>query len=93
MGLRRYSCPPSQFSNSRSALTLPPITYRYQPGRTALRDMILPGGYKLKKGSVLILALHHLHMNSHVWTSPDNFDPDRWDTESVKNRHKAAYVP
>lgn len=26
----------------------------YQPGRTARVDMILPGGYKLKKGSVVI---------------------------------------
>lgn len=65
----------------------------YQPGRTALRDMILPGGYKLKKGSVLILALHHLHMNATVWESPDKFDPDRWDTDAVKQRHKASYVP
>lgn len=65
----------------------------YQPGRTALRDMVLPGGYKLKEGSVLILALHHLHTNSKIWENPDKFDPDRWDTDAVKHRHKAAYVP
>ena len=65
----------------------------YQPGRTAQKDMILPGGYRLKKGSVVIIALHHLHMNPNVWDNPERFDPDRWDTQQVKNRHKAAYVP
>ena len=65
----------------------------YQPGRTAQRDMILPGGYRLRKGMVVIVALHHIHMNPKVWDNPDRFDPDRWDTEQVKNRHKTAYVP
>jgi cytochrome P450 len=65
----------------------------YQPGRTAQRDMILPGGYRLRKGTVVIIALHHIHMNPKVWDNPDRFDPDRWDTEQVKNRHPTAYVP
>lgn len=65
----------------------------YQPGRTAQRDMILPCGYRLRKGTVVIVALHHIHMNPKVWDNPNRFDPDRWDTEQVKNRHKTAYVP
>jgi cytochrome P450 len=39
----------------------------YQPGRTAQRDLILPGGYKVKKGTVVIIALHHIHMNPKIW--------------------------
>ncbi|GIJ87145.1 hypothetical protein Asppvi_006049 [Aspergillus pseudoviridinutans] len=65
----------------------------YQPGRTAKVDLILPGGYKLPQDSVVIGALHHLHNNPDVWSNPARFDPDRWDTEEVKNRHKAAYIP
>ncbi|KAK1138499.1 hypothetical protein N8T08_002449 [Aspergillus melleus] len=65
----------------------------YQPGRTARVDMILPGGYKLPEESVVIGALHHLHNNPDVWSNPTRFDPDRWDTEEVKNRHKSAYIP
>jgi cytochrome P450 len=65
----------------------------YQPGRTAKVDMILPGGYKLPQDSVVIGALHHLHNNPDVWSNPARFDPDRWDTEEVKNRHKTAYIP
>ncbi|KAJ9372752.1 hypothetical protein DTO282E5_2479 [Paecilomyces variotii] len=65
----------------------------YQPGRTAKVDLVLPGGYKLAKDSILIPALHHIHNNPQHWDNPGRFDPDRWDTPAVKNRHKAAYIP
>ncbi|GAB7334986.1 hypothetical protein MBLNU13_g06854t1 [Cladosporium sp. NU13] len=65
----------------------------YQPGRTAQRDLILPGGYKVKKGTVIIVALHHIHMNPKIWDNPEIFDPDRWDTEKVKNRGRTEYMP
>ncbi|KAH8695415.1 putative cytochrome P450 monooxygenase [Talaromyces proteolyticus] len=65
----------------------------FQPGRTAKVDLILPGGYKIPKDSVLIPALHHIHNNPDIWDNPARFDPDRWDTEEVKKRHKAAYIP
>lgn len=55
--------------------------------------MILPGGYKIPKGSVVIPAIHHIHNNPNIWDNPHRFDPDRWETEEVKGRHKAAYVP
>ncbi|KAJ5789289.1 uncharacterized protein N7518_006300 [Penicillium psychrosexuale] len=65
----------------------------YQPARTAKVDMILPGGYKLPEESIIIPALHHIHNNPAVWSNPARFDPDRWDTAEVKNRHKTAYIP
>jgi cytochrome P450 len=65
----------------------------YQPGRTAQKDLILPGGYALKKGTVVIPAIHHIHHNPKVWDNPDRFDPDRWEGEQAKTRHKGAYVP
>ncbi|KAI2732314.1 hypothetical protein CBS147332_1453 [Penicillium roqueforti] len=65
----------------------------FQPGRTAKVDLVLPGGYKLAKDSVILPALHHIHNNPDLWDNPYQFNPDRWDTEAVKNRHKAAYIP
>jgi cytochrome P450 len=65
----------------------------YQPARTAKVDMILPGGYKLPEDSIVIPALHHIHNNPAVWSNPARFDPDRWDTAEVKDRHKSAYIP
>lgn len=65
----------------------------FQPGRTTKTDVILPGGYHLPANSVLIPALYAIHMNPHVWDNPMRFDPDRWDTEAVKKRHRCAYIP
>ncbi|KAJ5331116.1 cytochrome P450 monooxygenase [Penicillium atrosanguineum] len=65
----------------------------FQPGRTAKTDLILPGGYRLPKDAVVIPALHHIHNNPALWDNPNRFDPDRWDTDAVKSRHKAAYIP
>jgi cytochrome P450 len=65
----------------------------FQPGRTAKVDLILPGGYKVPKDSVVIPAIHHIHNNPALWDNPSVFNPDRWDTDRVKNRHKTAYIP
>ncbi|KIX09416.1 uncharacterized protein Z518_00496 [Rhinocladiella mackenziei CBS 650.93] len=65
----------------------------FQAGRNATKDMILPGGYKLPKGAILIPNFPAIHTNSAHWSNPHRFDPDRWDTDEVKNRHKAAYLP
>ncbi|KAI1160115.1 cytochrome P450 [Nemania serpens] len=65
----------------------------YQPARTSKVDMILPGGYKLPKDSVVIPAIHHIHTNAALWDNPARFDPDRWDTDKVKNRPSGSYMP
>lgn len=51
------------------------------------------GRYKIPKDSIVIPALHHIHNNPDLWDNPQRYSPDRWDTEEVKNRHKAAYIP
>ncbi|KAI1736259.1 putative cytochrome P450 [Xylaria scruposa] len=68
-------------------------TTSFQPARTARADIVLPNGMRLPKGSVVIPEIHHLHHNVQVWENPSRFDPGRWDTERVKSRHRAAYIP
>ncbi|KAH6611626.1 cytochrome P450 [Trichoderma cornu-damae] len=65
----------------------------FQPGRTAKTELILPGGFRIPKDAVLIPALHHIHNNPELWHDPAKFDPDRWDTDAVKNRQKGSYIP
>lgn len=65
----------------------------FQPGRTTKTDVVLPGGYRMPPNSVIVPALYAIHMNPAVWRDPFKFDPDRWDTEEVKNRHRCAYIP
>lgn len=65
----------------------------FQPGRTSKTDVVLPGGYRLPANSVIIPALYAIHTNPAIWHDPFRFDPDRWDTEEVKSRHRCAYIP
>ncbi|KAI1826870.1 cytochrome P450 monooxygenase [Xylaria intraflava] len=68
-------------------------TSTFQPARTARKDLVLPNGMQLRKGAVVISEVHHLHHNDRVWENPTRFEPGRWDTEQVKSRHSAAYIP
>ncbi|EFX05854.1 cytochrome p450 monooxygenase [Grosmannia clavigera kw1407] len=65
----------------------------YQPGRTAKADLVLPGGYRLPRDTILIPALHHIHNNPAVWDNPTRYDPDRWDTPAAKAVPKGAFMP
>lgn len=65
----------------------------FQPGRTAKVDCIVPGGYKLPAGAVVISALHAIHNNPSIWSHPEKFDPDRWGTDEVAKRPKNSYMP
>ena len=65
----------------------------FQPGRTSKQEVILPGGYRLEPGSVVIPAIYSIHTHPDLWQDPLKFNPDRWDTDDVKNRRRCAYVP
>ncbi|KAF6804431.1 cytochrome P450 82A2 [Colletotrichum musicola] len=65
----------------------------FQTARNAREDVVLPGGYFLPKGAVIIPTFPSLHKNPQHWDNPTRFDPDRWDTEEVRGRHKMAYTP
>ncbi|KAJ7445116.1 cytochrome P450 [Mycena latifolia] len=65
----------------------------FQPTRQAQKDVIMPGGFFVPKGSQVTVALHSLMINTEYWKDPLTFDPDRWGTEEVRKRHKYAYIP
>lgn len=65
----------------------------FQPGRTTKTEVVVPGGYRLPPDSVMIPALYAIHTNPAIWRDPFRFEPERWDTEEVKNRHRCAYLP
>ena len=65
----------------------------FQPGRTTKTEVVLPGGYRLPPDSVIIPAIYAIHTNPKVWRDPFRFDPDRWDAQETKDRHRCAYVP
>ena len=65
----------------------------FQPARVTRKDCILPSGYKLPAASVIIVAINAVHNNPAVWSNPHRFDPDRWNTDEVKDRPKGSYAP
>ncbi|KAJ6455918.1 cytochrome P450 [Mycena vitilis] len=65
----------------------------FQPTRQAHKDVIMPGGLLVPAGAQVTVALHSLMVNPEHWKDPLTFDPDRWGTESVRKRHKNAYLP
>ena len=50
-------------------------------------------GRKVPKGSLAILSPWHLHRHERLWENPDDFDPDRWQTENGKACKREAYIP
>ncbi len=48
---------------------------------------------KVKKGSMVILSPWHLHRHERLWEQPDEFNPDRWETENGKQCNREAYIP
>ncbi|KAJ7442447.1 cytochrome P450, partial [Mycena latifolia] len=65
----------------------------FQPTRQAMKDVIMPGGLLVPKGSQVVVALHSVMKNPEHWKDSLTFDPDRWGTEEVRKRHKYAYIP
>ncbi|KAJ7472797.1 cytochrome P450 [Mycena latifolia] len=65
----------------------------FQATRQAMKDVIMPGGILVPKGSQVTVALHSVMKNPEHWKDPLSFDPDRWGTEEVRKRHKYAYIP
>lgn len=64
----------------------------YVIGRTALHDFTLDG-YTIPRNSVVLLSPFVTHRDPRYFPDPMKFDPDRWDPERQRDRHKFAYYP
>ena len=60
--------------------------------RSALEDDIV-GGYKIPKGSLLILSPYVTHRHPAFWPEPERFDPARFHPAHAKCRPRFAYFP
>lgn len=68
-----------------------PHNASFQPGCTTKTDVVLPGGYRLPADSVIVPDA--IHTSPEVWRDPFRFDPDRWTSDAVKNKHRCTYIP
>ncbi|KAI1328519.1 putative cytochrome P450 monooxygenase [Xylariaceae sp. FL0255] len=67
----------------------------FQTARNAKQDVVLPGGYLIPKGSIVIACFPSIHKNPTHWDNPTRFDPDRWMKEgfAAEKTHQGSYTP
>ncbi|MFN3823993.1 MAG: cytochrome P450 [Pseudorhodobacter sp.] len=74
----------------REALRLyPPVPMMVRENRCPerLRDR------DVTPGAQMVLSPWHLHRHARIWDRPDDFDPDRWQTEEGRTCARDAYIP
>ncbi|OQE20866.1 hypothetical protein PENFLA_c015G06874 [Penicillium flavigenum] len=67
----------------------------FQTARNAKQDAVLPGGYLIPKGSVVIACFPSIHKNPAHWDNPLRFDPDRWAQQgfAAQMARQGSYTP
>jgi cytochrome P450 len=61
-------------------------------GRRATEDNMV-GDYLIMKDTSVLISPYIVHRNADYWKNPEVFNPERWDTEEVKQMDKFAYFP
>ncbi len=69
-------------------MRLYPVVFT-QP-RTCIQEDVL-GGFRIKKGSILLLSVYGMQRLKKYWDRPDEFDPDRF--AEGREWPKQAYMP
>jgi cytochrome P450 len=64
----------------------------YAVSRMALRDTQI-GPYKVEKNSVVNAIIYFTHHHPDFWENPEVFNPDRFNEQADKARHRWAYLP
>jgi len=59
--------------------------------RTIADDEIL--GYRIKKGTLVLVSPYVSHRNPNFWPNPEGFDPERFSPENEESRPRYAYFP
>lgn len=67
----------------------------FQTARNAKQDAVLPGGYLIPKGSIVIACFPSIQKNPAHWENPLRFDPDRWMKEgfAAQMARQGSYTP
>jgi cytochrome P450 len=60
--------------------------------RIAREDMEVDG-YRVQRGSLLMVGVYALHRDPSLWENPLEFDPDRFSAERSRGRDRWKFVP
>lgn len=68
----------------------------YPPVYTIFREpqeSVQLGGYRIPKGSIVMLPQYGVHRDPRWYDDPEAFDPDRWTRERARERPNYSYFP
>jgi cytochrome P450 len=51
------------------------------------------GGYCIAAGTDIAISPYYIHRHTGFWENPEQFDPERFNEENIKQRNKYAYIP
>lgn len=71
------------------SLRLYPPVWLYS--RTAISDDVV-GGYDIPAGTNIFFTPYYIHRHPEHWQDPENFNPQHFAAEAVKERHKFAFI-
>ena len=74
----------------KESLRLYPAVYLF--GRVAMTEVEI-GGYRLPKGTIVLVSPYAIQRRPEVWSEPDRFDPDRFLPEREAARERTAFIP
>lgn len=60
--------------------------------RAAVRDFTL-AGYTIPAGTIIYVPIYAVHRHASIWEEPLLFDPERFEPETTRNRHRFAFMP
>jgi cytochrome P450 len=60
--------------------------------RQAVEDDAI-GGHRIRKGTTVVIPIHHIHHDPRWWPHPEQFDPIRFLPGADKDRPRSAYLP
>jgi cytochrome P450 len=60
--------------------------------RDAVENDVIDG-HHIRRGTTVLIPIHHIHHDERWWPDPATFDPTRFTGEAGKNRPRSAYLP
>ncbi|KZS84962.1 cytochrome [Mycobacterium persicum] len=60
--------------------------------RKAVADDVI-GGHHIRRGTTVVIPIHHIHHDPRWWPDPEKFDPERFLGLGAKDRPRSAYLP
>ncbi len=51
------------------------------------------GAHTIPAGTIIYVPIYAVHRHADLWEDPQLFDPDRFEPETARNRHRYAFMP